>query len=303
MSDPPTGDPTPRYLDPRVLEQLGSMQVRARALVEGLIAGLHRSPHRGGSIEFAEYTEYSPGHELRHIDWKVFGKSDRYVVKQFEDETNLRAYMVLDGSGSMDYASEEAGLTKLRYVSFLAATLSYQLMRQGDAVGALAFDEQVRQYLPASSKTSHLDDLFFLLDQLPGRGRTSLNEALRVLSERAKARSLLFIFSDMLHVDDEALRFLRVLRSRRFEVALFHVLDPAELTLPFEGLTLFEGLEEDGELLADPDDLRTRYRALMQEHVSRVQRECEEGDIEYVRFLTTEPIEQVALRFLRRRAR
>lgn len=292
-----------QYLDPALLAKLGGMQIQARALVEGIIACMHRSAHNGGSVEFSEYTKYSPGHEIRHIDWKVYGKSDKYYVKQFEDETNLRAYMVMDGSGSMDFMGEDAPITKLRYVCLLSAALSYMLMRQGDAVGALAFDTQARQFLPASSKTSHLEDLFFLLDHLPGKGQTSLNEALRALAERAKARSLLMIFSDMLTVDDETLSFLRVLRSRRYEVALFHVLDPAELDLPYEGLTLFEGLEDEGELLAEADDLRARYMEIMREHLARIKRECEEGDIEYVRFLTTEPLEEVALRFLRGRVK
>lgn len=289
------------YLDPATLEQLGNMHIRARQLVEGIIAGLHRSPHRGGSVEFAEYIEYAPGHEIRHIDWKVFAKSDKYYVKQYEDETNLRAYLLLDGSGSMDFASEDAGLTKLRYASFLAATFAYLFMRQGDAVGALSFDSEVRQYLPASAKTSHLDDLFFLLDELPSREGTAIESALRTIAERAKGRSLVMLFSDLLDIDEEVLNFLRVLRSRRFEVAVFHVIDPAELELPYEGLTLFEGLEGDGELLVDPDDLRDRYMEMMRTHLDEIERQCQEGDVEYIRFTTTEPIEEVALRFLRPR--
>lgn len=289
------------YLDPATLEQLGNMHIRARQLVEGIIAGLHRSPHRGGSVEFAEYIEYAPGHEIRHIDWKVFAKSDKYYVKQYEDETNLRAYLLLDGSGSMDFASEDADLTKLRYASFLAATFAYLFMRQGDAVGALSFDSEVRQYLPASAKTSHLDDLFFLLDELPSREGTAIESALRTIAERAKGRSLVMLFSDLLDIDKEVLNFLRVLRSRRFEVAVFHVIDPAELELPYEGLTLFEGLEGDGELLVDPDDLRDRYMEMMRTHLDEIERQCQEGDVEYIRFTTAEPIEEVALRFLRPR--
>lgn len=292
---------TSQFLDPHVLEELGNMHIRAQSLVQGIIAGLHRSPHRGGSVEFAEYLEYAPGHEIRHIDWKVYGKSDKYYVKQFEDETNLRAYMLMDGSGSMNYASEDASLTKQRYCAFLCATLAYLFMRQGDAIGALAFDEVARQYLPASTKSSHMEDLFFLLENLPGEGQTSLEDALQTISERAKPRSLLIIFSDMLSANDEVMNLLRVLRSRRYEVAVFHVIDPAELSLPFEGLTLFEGLEEEGQLLVDPDDLRTQYLEAMQHHLSTIQSQCEEGDIEYIRFLTTEPLEEVALRFLRRR--
>lgn len=300
MSDPTATEPTD-YLDPHVLEQMGSMFIRAQALVEGIIAGLHRSPHRGGSVEFAEYQEYAPGHEIRHIDWKVFAKSDKYYVKQYEDETNLRAYMIMDGSGSMNYASEDAPMTKQRYCAFLASTLAYLFMRQGDAVGALAFDEVARQYLPASTKSTHLQDLFSLLDDLPGEGPTGLDAALNTISERARSRSLLLIFSDMLDANDATLDLLRVLRSRRFEVALFHVVDPAELTLPFEGMTLFEGMEGEGELLVDPDDLRVQYLEAMGAHIAHVEAQCTESDIEYVRFETTEPIEEVALRFLRRR--
>ena len=215
-----------RYLDPGTLEQLGNMHIRARALVEGIIAGLHRSPHRGGSVEFAEYIEYAPGHEIRHIDWKVYAKSDKYYVKQFEDETNLRAYLVLDGSGSMDFAGEDAPMTKLRYVAFLAATFAYLFLRQGDAVGALGFDEEVQQYLPASARKSHLEDLFYMLDNLPSRRGTSLQGALRTIAERARGRSLIMLFSDMLDADEEVTNFLRVLRSRRYEVAVFHAVDP-----------------------------------------------------------------------------
>ena len=289
------------YLDPAVLEKLGNMHIRAQQLVEGIIAGLHRSPHRGGSVEFAEYIEYAPGHEIRHIDWKVFAKSDRYVVKQFEDETNLRAYMLLDGSGSMDFKGEEAGLTKSRYGAFLAATFAYFFMRQGDAVGALSFDDEVRQFLPASAKTSHLDDLFYLLDHLQTRQGTRLDAALKTIAERARSRSLVMLFSDMLDANEEVMNLLRVLRQRRFEVAIFHVMDPAELELPYEGLTLFEGLEGEGELLADADDLRERYTQMMREHIEGIKRQCEEGDMEYVRFLTTRPIEEVVLEFLRPR--
>ena len=292
-----------QYLDPAVLETLGNMQVRARSLVEGIIAGLHRSPHRGGSVEFAEYIEYSPGHEIRHIDWKVYGKSDKYYVKQYQDETNLRTYFLLDGSGSMAFESEEAPLTKLRYVSFLAATMAYLFIRQGDAVGAVSVDEdEIVRFLPAASKTTHLDDLFFLLEALTGTGPTSLVKGLKTIAERTRSRAQVFVFSDMLDADEEVLTLLQVLRKRRYEVSVFHVIDEAEITLPYEGLTHFEGMENDGELLVDPDDLRDRYLAAMQEHLERIKRACEENDLEYTRFLTREPIEEVALRFLRRRA-
>lgn len=277
------------------------MNIRARTLVDGLLAGLHRSPHQGGSVEFAEYTEYTPGDEIRHIDWKVYAKSDEFYVKEFEDETNLRAYVMVDASGSMDFASEEAPLSKLRYVSFLAATFAYLFLRQGDAVGAMSFAEDAGEFLPASSKKSHLEDLFYLLEHLKGTGETAFTDALRTLAERAPRRSIVLVFSDFLGVDEEAMHLLRVLQEQKRDVAAFHVVDPAELQLPYEGLRIFEGLERNGELLADPDDLRDVYIEKFREHLDFVEGSCREGRIGYHRFATTQPIERVCLDFLRGR--
>ncbi|QDG50861.1 DUF58 domain-containing protein [Persicimonas caeni] len=290
-----------QYLDPAVLDELGTMQVRARMLVEGILAGLHRSPHHGGSVEFAEYVEYSPGHEIRHIDWKVYAKTDKYYVKQYEDETNLRAYMVVDGSGSMRFKSEEAPISKLDYASYLSAAFAHLLLRQGDAVGALSFNADQRQFLPASARKNHLDDIFYLLDNQPAAGKTGLDHALRTIAERANRRSVVFIVSDFLDADGEAMQLLKVLRHRRLDVAAFHVVDPAEITLPYEGMMLFEGMEGEGELLVDVDDLRDAYTERMREHMAFVKQQCEQADIEYLRFPTTQPIEQTCLTFLRGR--
>lgn len=290
-----------KFLDPTVLDELGSMQLKAQALVEGILAGLHRSPHHGGSVEFAEYTEYSPGHEIRHIDWQVYAKTDKFYVKQYEDETNLRAYMVVDASGSMDFKSEDAPYTKLDYVSYVAAAFSHLLLRQGDAVGALSFNGEQRNFLPASARKGHLDDLFYLLDNLPGAGTTGLDEALRTIAERANRRSVVLLFSDFLDGGGEALSLLKVLRHRRLEVAAFHVIDPAELRFPYEGMTLFEGLEGEGELLVDADDLREAYQTSIRAHLAEVQKKCEQAQVEYFRFPTTQPIEETCQTFLRGR--
>ncbi|MFW5968765.1 MAG: DUF58 domain-containing protein, partial [Persicimonas sp.] len=288
-------------LDPAVLDELGPINVKARTLVEGILAGLHRSPHHGGSVEFSEYVEYSPGDEIRHIDWKVYAKTDKFYVKQFEDETNLRAYLVLDGSGSMDFQSEQAPLSKLDYASYTAASFAHLLLRQGDAVGALSFNADRRRFLPAAARTSHLDDIFYLLENQPGEGGTDMERALRNIAEQANRRSVVMIFSDFLDTDGEAMTLLKVLRHRRIDVAAFHVVDPAEVTLPYEGLMLFEGMEGEGELLVDADDLREAYIERMREHMDEVQRECEQSDVEYLRFPTTQPIEQTCLTFLRGR--
>jgi uncharacterized protein (DUF58 family) len=289
------------FLDPGVLDELGNMNVIARTLVDGILAGLHRSPHRGGSVEFAEYTEYTPGDEIRHIDWKVYAKTDKYYVKEYEDETNLRAYVLIDGSGSMDFASEDAPMTKMQYSAYLAATFAYLLLRQGDSVGGMSFDTSPGEFLPASSKQSHLDDLFFLLDNLAGDGETGFEEALRTVAERTPRRSMVMIFSDFLGADDDVANLLKVLKEQNRDVAVFHAVDPAELTLPYEGLRIFEGLEGEGELLADPDDLREAYIEKMRAHLEFVEQACREGDIGYHRFATTQPIERICLDFLRAR--
>lgn len=290
-----------QFLDPALLDELGSMQLKARALVEGILAGLHRSPHRGGSVEFAEYLEYSPGHEIRHIDWQVYAKTDKYYVKQYEDETNLRAYMVVDASGSMNFQSEDAPFSKLDYVSYVAAAFSHLLLRQGDAVGALSFNEDEHSFLPASARKGHLDDLFYLLSNQPGAGPTGLEHALKTIAERANRRSVVLLFSDFLDADSAALSLLGALRHRRLDVAAFHVVDPAEVTFPYEGMTLFEGLEDEGKLLADADDLRDAYLEKIRAHMDEVQRVCEQAQIEYFRFPTTQAIEATCLTFLRGR--
>lgn len=278
------------------------MGVRARAVVEGVIAGLHRNPHRGSSVEFAEYKEYAPGDDIRHVDWRAYGRVDRYYVKQFEDETNLRAYLALDASGSMAFSFEDAP-TKLLYGSTLVAALAHLLLRQGDAPGLLTFDDRPGNWLPPSTRRKQIDDLCTVLDRAPGAGRTSIEAALSRVAERVWARSLVVLVSDLLDTSAEMLKLARVLRQRGMEVVIFHVLDRAEWTLPFEGLTLFEGLEGEGELLVDPDDVRDAYQGLMREHIERIESECRRGDLEYFRTYTDEPVERVLLDFVASRRR
>lgn len=292
----PTASPREKYLDPAMLMQLGGLLIRARSVVEGAIAGMHRSPHRGSSVEFAEYKEYTPGDEIKHIDWKAFGRFDKYYVKQFEDETNLGCYLMLDGSGSMDFGSEE--VTKLDYARTLAASFGYFLLRQGDAVGALVFDDQPGVFLPPSSKNRHLDDVLAVLDSIPGTGRTDIARALSSMAERVRRRGIMMIFSDMLDDAERVMNIAKVMRKRKQEVVVFHILDPAELELPYEGLTIFEGLEGEGELLVDPDDVRDQYAKEMAAHVAAIERQCLDGDIEYFRVLTTTPLERILLDFI-----
>lgn len=291
-----------RWIDPRQLERLAGTRLRARGVVEGVLAGLHRSPHKGASVEFAEYKEYAPGDDLRHIDWRAYGRIDRYYVKQFEDETNLRAWFVLDTSGSMDFAFEDAP-KKVTWASTFVAAMAWVLLSQGDAPGLLVFDERPGFTLPPSSKKTRLDDICAVLDAEKAGGGTNVEAALGRIAERVYARSLVVLVSDLLDAGDDVLTLARVLRRRGLEVVVVHVLDRAERELPYEGLTVFEGLEGEGELLADPDDLRAAYRDLMDAHVERVRSACRAGDIEVLSVTTDQPVEGVILDLLRARAR
>ena len=291
---------TTTYIDPSHLEALGSTQLRARSVVEGIITGLHRNPHKGSSVEFAEYKEYAPGDELRHIDWRAYARMDRYYVKQFEDETNVRGYMLLDASGSMAFSFEDSP-TKLMYGSTLLASLAWIMLKQGDAPGIMTFDERPGNWLPPSSRRTQIEDICRVLDEAPGAGRTSIPNALSRIAERVYARSLVVLVSDLLDTSEEMLTLAKVLRRRGMEVVIFHVLDRAEWELPFEGLTIFEGMEGEEELLVDPDDIRSAYQAELKAHCEMVQAACTSADIEYFRTLTDQPIEGVLLDFLRGR--
>ncbi len=277
------------YIDPRDLASLGSTRLRARTVVEGIIGGMHRNPHRGSSVEFAEYKEYRPGDDLRHVDWRAWGRLDRYYVKQFEDETNVRGFMLVDSSASMNFASDGL-MTKYAYACTMAASLSWLLLAQGDAPGLLVFDERPGYWLPPSTRRTQLDDLCAVLDQTAVDGRTSIEAATSRIAEQIRARSLVVIFSDMLDFHEDMLLVARILRRRGMEVVFFHLMDPAELELPYEGLSLFEGMEGEDSLLVDPDDIRAAYQAAFTEHADRMRDVCRSGDLEYFRVRTDEPV-------------
>ena len=232
--------------------------MRARTVVEGALAGLHRSPHHGASVEFAEHKEYSPGDEVKHIDWKAYGKFDKYYIKRFEEETELKAYLVIDSSASMGYRGD--GVSKLDYARLLAAAISYLLLRQQDQVGMISYGAELRGYLPPRARGGHLHDMLLALDALDAGGRTDLPRAIAYLSEVAHRRSLLVVFSDLLDSPPpEVRRLLRGLRARRHDVVLFQLLDHDELTLPFDGTSVFQSMEDERRLLAEPADVRRAY--------------------------------------------
>lgn len=291
-----------RFIDPQQLESLGNTTLRARAVVEGVMAGMHRNPNRGSSVEFAEYKEYAPGDEVRHIDWRAFARVDRYYVKQFEDETNVRAFSLLDVSGSMGFGWESAP-TKFMYGATLVAAFSWLLLRQGDAPGLLLFRDEPGSFLPPSSRRSQLEDIGQILDQVVPGGATSGSRALSRIAEQVHRRSLIVVVSDFIDEHEELLTLCRILRKRGMEVVLFHLMDRAEWEFPWEEMTLFEGMEGEGQLLAEPDDLREAYRSTVRAHVASIEEDAVRGDLEYFRTFTDQPIEEVLLRFVNGRQR
>jgi uncharacterized protein (DUF58 family) len=293
---------TSKYIDPRSLEALGSTKLRARSVVEGIINGLHRNPHRGSSVEFAEYKEYAPGDEIRHIDWRAYARMDRYYVKQFEDETNVRGYLLLDTSGSMDFAWDGAP-SKSLYASTLVAAMAWVMQSQGDAPGVVTFDEAVHHWLPPSSKRTQIEDICRVLEESPPKGGTSIEQAFARIAEQVHSRSIVVLVSDLLDTSEEMLTLARVLRRKGMEVVIFHVMDRAEWELPYENMTLFEGLEGEESLLVEPDDIRDAFQRKMREHVEGIEEICQKSDIEYYRTFTDQPIEGVILELLQERQR
>jgi len=295
--------PRPLALNPTDIARLGSMSVRARVIVEGAFAGMHQNPHIGASIEFSEHKEYAPGDDIRRIDWKAAAKSDRTYIKRFEDETEMRTFLLVDSSASMGYGRK--GVTKLTYASYLAAALAYLLAQQGDPAGLMLFDEKTRQYLPPRTRGGHIRDLLVALEAAYPAGRTEPGRALAEIGEIADRRSLVVVFTDLLDAPADLADRLRQIRSRGNDVVLFHVLDPDEVELPFDDVTDFEGLEpEDARrLLVDPRDLAASFARESAALRERWRQTCLEARVEY-RFATTaEPPAEVLRAFLFARQR
>ena len=289
--------PASRFLQPAALAQLKSLALRVDQVIDGVLQGVHRSPQKGRSVEFAEHKEYRPGDEIRHIDWRAFARLDKLYVKRFEQETNLTAWFVLDTSESMAYG-REGGLTKYEYSATLLASLAFLLLRQQDAVGLIAFDEEVRSFSPARGQLSHLKRLTETLDGLEPSGKTRLESGLLRLADTSNKRGMVFVFSDLFGDLEAATKLLRQLVSKGHVVTVFHVLDGDELTFPFEGVVHFEGLEHRRRLLAEPRLVRDRYLRAMAEHREAVRRTCLESRIRHLLVDTREPLDRVLLGFL-----
>lgn len=289
------------FLDPAVLARLGTLDLKARTVVEGFLSGLHRSPFKGFSVEFAEYRQYIHGDDLSTIDWKVFARSDRHYVKKFEEETNLRCHVLLDISASMGYGSH--GITKYEYAQCLAASLGYLMNRQRDAVGLAAFDDEIRTMLPASARPGHLRALLLTLEQLRLGNQTNVSKPLHQLADTLTKRGMVVLISDLLDDPERVIRGLKDFRFRGTDVIVFHVLDPDELTFPFERATRFEDLETREEVMAVPSVARAQYLKGIGDLVDRYKRELGSAGIDYLQLSTAEPLEMALLAYLSTRAR
>lgn len=278
-----------------------SLELRARVVVEGFWNGLHRSPHHGFSVEFTEYRPYSPGDDTRYLDWRLYARSDRYFLKRFEDETNLRCHLLVDQSRSMLYGSLD--YSKSDYARTLAATLAWFLNGQGDAVGLFTFDERVRDYLPARHRHGHLRQLMLALEKEPAGEETNLNEPLRRVAELTRKRGLVVLISDLLAPVDEWERSLGRLAAAGHEVVIFQVMDPRELAFDFHGPTLFQEIENRRELYLDPDAARPEYQRRLARHNESLEFVCRKLGVAFHRVITRQPLELALFDFFRSRSR
>ncbi|HJL20161.1 MAG TPA: DUF58 domain-containing protein [Sandaracinaceae bacterium LLY-WYZ-13_1] len=282
----------PRALDPQTAQRVANLSLAATKAVDGLLSGIHRSPHRGASVVFVEHREYRPGDDLRLLDWRAYARSDRHQIKRFEQETHLRATLVLDRSGSMAYGGE-GRRTKAEHAATLLGALAFILIRQGDAPGLAVVDRAVTARLPARTKPAHLEQVLQELATPPEEGtETRLHEALTEVAERAGKRGFVAVASDLLDFDERALEPLSYLVGRGHEVVVFHVLDPDELELPFDEPARFEGLEGEGSLDADPEALREAYEREIGAFLSACRGKCIAAGARYVIARTDEPVER-----------
>jgi len=290
-----------RFLDPAVLARLGTLELKARTVVEGFLTGLHRSPNRGFSVEFAEYRQYLPGDDLARIDWKVYARSDRHYIKKFEEETNLECHVLLDVSASMGYGSR--GVSKLQYASLLAASLAFLMQRQRDAVGLTVFDDRIVEMVHPGARASHLHAILGTLDRLQPGTRTDVSRPLQLLADGLSRRGMVVLISDLLDDPQRIVDGLRPFRYRGTDVLVFQVLDADELSFPFEGVARFRDMEGDLEVLAASSQVRESYLAEIERVTAFYRRELGSAGIDYVRLDTSQPLDAALAAFLATRAR
>ena len=288
-----------REIDRRAVGKVSRLQLRARLAVEGYYSGIHKSPYHGFNVEFAEYREYSPGDDLRYLDWRVLARADRLFIKQFEAETNLSCYILLDASESMDFST--VGETRLDYGAALSAALSLLMLRQGDQAGLVVFDNAVRQYIPPRGNARHFRAIVEALEQVRPRSDTDVASVLHEIAERIRRRSMVIVISDFFDDVDALLSGLQHFRHRHHEVIVLHLLDDAEIEFPYDRITLFEGMERGEEVIVDPRVVAASYRTRFRNYLEQLRRGCTEKNIDYERMMLSEPFDKALTAYLGRR--
>jgi len=288
-----------RFIDPTVLTRISSLELVARTVVEGFVAGLHRSPHLGFSVNFAEYRPYRPGDDIRKIDWKVFGRRDRYFVKEYEGETNTSIHLILDCSQSMKYGNR--GIPKLEYGQFVAASLAYFAFKQRDSVGFISFDEQVREFVPARGSIGHLNTVLHTIERTTAAQKSDFLKPLVAVSERIRKRGIVALISDLYDEPQRVMDGLRHLALHGNDVIVFQVLDPSELLFDFEESAQFVDMETRAEMHVVPDFLRQEYRKIMKGQVAFFEKECQKDRMDFALLETSQPLDHALFAYLLRR--
>ncbi len=296
-----------KYLQPDVVSKLANMELRARMVVEGFITGMHKSPYHGFSVEFAEHRQYMPGDEIRRVDWKVYGKTDRYYIKQYEEETNLKSYIILDASASMSFSSErsdhknEKRISKLEYASFIAAALSYLMVQQRDAVGLTVYDADIRLTLPPHATKAYLRRILVVLEKLSAGSTTGTARSLHQMAERITRRGLIIILSDLFDDPSKVIAALKHFRHNHHDVLVMQILDPLERSFAFGSDAVFRDLETTEEMMTQPYHIQRAYQREMHAFLERYKRECRENNIDYVLLDTTMPFDTALFQYLNKR--
>ena len=288
-----------RFLHPEAIRRIARLDLRARHIVEGFLSGMHRSPHFGQSVEFLQHREYVPGDDLRHVDWKVWARQDRLVVKQFEEDTNLRCTMVVDVSHSMQYGN--GALNKFEYAATIAASLSYLVLQQQDAVGCITFAEKIRMRVPIRSKRNHIHSVIDSLDTQSPSDKTDMYAVMREIAETVPRRGMIMLISDLLGDIEGTIKGLKLLRQRGHDVLVFHVLDDDELDFEFNGAMRFDGLESDDFLNCNPRALREGYLTALNEFLTNIRRQCASNAVDYALIRTSDPLDAALAKYLSRR--
>ena len=291
-----------RFLNPAIIARLGTMELKARTVVEGFLSGLHRSPYKGFSVEFAEYRQYMPGDDLSTLDWKVYARTDRHYVKKFEEDTNVECHLLLDVSASMAYRGA-APMSKMEYGSVLAASLAFLMHRQRDATGLMAFDDKIAFRLPASARPGHLNALLLGLERIRAGKRSDVGRPLHQLAEALLKRSLVVLISDLLDEPEPIIKGLQHLKFRGTDVIVFQLLDPNELTFPFKGSAKLKDLESDQEVVTEPASIRTSYLRELAGLTLKYDRALRGAGIDYVQLDTSQPLDFALLAYLDARSR